>query len=226
MLVEGFGVGEIQFEDDNLTLNRAHIEGICTGLLDAGIRVPWSCPNGIRADRVDRDVLRLMKEAGCYQVAFGIESADQGILDRVDKGESIERIRQAIDDAEDVGIRTQGFFIFGLPGETKRTMEKTLAWAVGSRLTRAQFLVLDVLPGSRLWSELKGQFRPRWSKVSYSEPEWTPEGLLSYDITRMQARAMRRFYLGPRRAWTLIRMIRPGHLRQLAGRLKVFGAWG
>lgn len=223
MLVEGFGVREIHFEDDNLTLKRRHIESICTSMIDSGIRVPWACPNGVRADRVDRDLLRLMKEAGCYQVAFGIESADQQILNMLDKGETIERVRQAIDEAEQVGISTQGFFILGLPGETKTTMERTLQWAISSKLRKAQFIVLDILPGSRLWTDLQGQFTPNWHKESYCEAEWAPPGLTPADLKAFQARAMRKFYLRFRRAWGLLKLVRPGSIGPLIGRLLRFG---
>ena len=115
-LVKNFGVREIHFEDDNLTLKREHIEKICQLIIKNNLKVNWSCPNGIRADRVDEPLMRLMKQSGCYFFAFGIESANPKILKNIKKMESIEVIKKSIEMATKVGIECQGFFIFGLPG--------------------------------------------------------------------------------------------------------------
>lgn len=211
-LVRNYGVREIHFEDDNLTLSRAHVTGICEQILARGLKISWACPNGIRADCVDEPMFSLMRKSGCYYVAFGIESANPGILKNIRKGESIATIRNAISIAEQVGIESQGFFIFGLPGETPATIEETIEFALESRLSRAQFLILDVLPGSELFGTLDGQFTPDWTKQSYKEPEWIPAGVTREMLQKAQSRAFRRFYL---RSGILLRMIRHFHISQL-----------
>jgi anaerobic magnesium-protoporphyrin IX monomethyl ester cyclase len=220
-LVDRFGVREIHFEDDNLTVKREHIESLCRMILDSGLRVSWACPNGVRADRIDEPLVRLMKQSGCYYFAFGIESANQEILDNTRKRERIEDIQRSIDIAAGAGISCQGFFIFGLPGETPATIEQTIQFAKASKLARAQFLILDVLPGSELWSTLQGQFAPNWSKNSFKEPEWVPQGLTRQYLLRSQSRAFREFYLkSPRRLVALARSIRPGQIKYLLRRLR------
>jgi radical SAM superfamily enzyme YgiQ (UPF0313 family) len=218
-LVDRFGVREIHFEDDNLTMRRDHAERICRLILDGGIKVDWACPNGIRADKVDEDLIALMKESGCYYFAYGIESADDGILRNIRKMETIETIRKSIETAARHGISCQGFFIFGLPGETRETIEKTILFAKRSKLARAQFLILDVIPGSELWDALKGRFVPDWGKNSYKEPEWIPEGLSRRDLMKAQAAAFRRFYLRPGVFLGLARSIRPAQAKYLIQRL-------
>ena len=89
-----------------------------------------------------------MKKAGCYAVAFGIESGNQEILANIHKLESLETIEKAVRLAHKVGLVTQGFFIFGLPGETKDTIRNTINFAKRIPLDKAQFLTLDVIPGS------------------------------------------------------------------------------
>ena len=76
MLVNDFGVKEIQIEDDNFTLNRKHCITICEEILKRGIKVLWSLPNGVRIDKLDKEMLLLMKKAGCVSMALGIESAN------------------------------------------------------------------------------------------------------------------------------------------------------
>jgi len=219
LLVEQFGVKEIHFEDDNLTFKRSHVEGICDLILQRGIKVRWACPNGIRADRVDEALVKLMKRAGCYCFAYGIESANPQILRNIRKSETIETMRRAIDIAAEAGIACQGFFVFGLPGETPETIQETIQFAVKSRLARAQFLILDVIPGSALWETLKGRFEPNWGKNSFKEPEWLPEGLTREMLKAAQSRAFRKFYSRPGRFLRLAASIKPAQLKYLLHRL-------
>lgn len=221
-LLDNYGVKEIHFEDDNLTLKREHVEKICNLIINNNIKVSWACPNGIRADKVDNDLIELMKKSGCYYFAFGVESANPTILKNIKKDETIELINDSIGIADKAGISCQGFFIFGLPGETKETIEETILFAKKSKLSRAQFLILDVLPGSEMWDRLKGEFKPNWSKKSYKEPEWLPEGLSKEELMKAQEKAFRQFYLRP---WIFLRLIMTIRLKQfkfLLDRLKEY----
>lgn len=221
-LVDEFGVREVHFEDDNFTLRRDHAIETCRLLRDEVPGISIAFPNGVRADRFDDDVALAMKEAGCHLVAFGVESADPGILRNIRKGETIEAIAAGIATAERHGIASQGFFIFGLPGETRETMERSVRFALDSGLSRAQFLVLDVLPGSELWERFRGEFVPDWGKRSYQEPEWIPEGLTRREIMRKQTTAFLRFYGRPRTLLRLLRDVRPAQFRHLLDRLVDF----
>ena len=219
-LIDRFGIREVHFEDDNLTINRSHIMKICELILENNIKISWACPNGIRADKVDDSLIKLMKKSGCYYFAYGIESANQQILDTIKKKEKLEMITSSINMAAKAGISCQGFFIFGLPGETEGTIEKSIRFAKKSKLARAQFLILDILPGSELWEKLKGQFVPKWDKKSYKEPEWLPEGITKEILLRSQSRAFFEFYLkSPLRLLKLILSIKPGQIKYLLHRL-------
>lgn len=207
-LIKTFGIKEVHFEDDNLTLKREHVEKICNLIIKNKLKISWSCPNGIRADKVDEDLIKLMKKSGCYFFAYGIESASPKILKKIRKLESIDTIRKSIEIAHRVGIECQGFFIFGLPGETKKTIEETIQFAKNSKLTRAHFMILDIIPGSELWYQLNGKFVPNWRKDSYREPEWTPRGLTKKNLMDAQTRAIRTFYLRPSSFIRLAKSIR------------------
>ncbi len=225
-LARDFGIKEIHFEDDNLTLKRAHVEKLCRALIKNKIKVSWACPNGIRADKVDAKLLALMKRSGCYFTAFGIESANPEILKNIHKLESIETIQKAIALANHAGIQTQGFFIFGLPGENKETIEENINFAKKTKLARAQFIILDVIPGSELWDTLKGKFKPNWKKNSYKEPEWLPKGLTKEYLMKSQSRAFNQFYLRPITLFRLIKFIKPSQVKYLLqrfGEYRIFG---
>lgn len=225
-LVKNFGIREIHFEDDNLTLKRDHVEKICNLLIKNNLKISWACPNGIRADKVDEDLIKLMKRSGCYFFAFGIESANSKILKNIKKLETISVIKKSIEIADKVGIECQGFFIFGLPGETMKTINESIDFAKNSKLSRAHFMILDVLPGSELWSSLSGKFKPDWGKDSYREPEWIPKGLTKKILMDAQSRAIREFYFRPAVLFKMLRSIKPRQLKFLLQRFAAYRIYG
>lgn len=221
-LINNFGIKEIHFEDDNLTIKREHVADICNLIIKNKIKIHWACPNGIRADKVDEELIELMAKAGCYYFAYGIESANPQILQNIKKRETIETIKSAIAMANKKGISCQGFFIFGLPGETEDTIKESIKFAKKSKLSRAQFLILDILPGCELWDKLKDKFTPNWQKDSYREPEWLPEGLTKEMLLKYQSRAFWQFYLRPSIFWRLARLIDRKQIGFLIKRLKAY----
>ena len=222
-LVKNHGVKEIHFEDDNFTLKRSHAYEVCKMIVDRKIKITFTCPNGIRADKVDKELLLMMKKAGCYCFAYGIESANPQILKNINKDEDIETIKKSIDIAADCGIDCVGFFIFGLPGETKQSIEQSINFALSSKLTRAQFMILDVLPGCNLYDDLDGQFESDFSKESYCSPEYVPETLTKQDLIDAQERAFRKFYFRPRIMFRMLRSVTLSQIGFLAKRLLTFG---
>ena len=204
-LVKEFKIKEVHFEDDNLTLKRKHVEDICNLILKRKIKINWATPNGIRVDTLDLELLRLMKRSGCYFIAFGIESGNQGILDNAKKGVNLETVRRVASLAKKAGIVTQGFFIFGLPGETEETMKETMAFAKSIPLDKAQFLLLDILPGSELWSQLKKDKTVDWNYKSYQEAVWAPPGLSVEQLNQTVGYAFRTFFFRPRQIIFLLR---------------------
>lgn len=222
-LVKSFGVKEIHFEDDNLTLKKEHVIRICELLIAKNLKISWATPNGVRADKLDREILKLMKRSGCYFTAFGIESASQRILGNIKKSIELESISKAISIANKEGIITQGFFIFGLPGETKETMRETINFAKKSGLRRAQFLLLDVLPGSGLWEKLKSSRCTQLTEAkSYQDVTWIPEGLKKEDLLRAQSQAFREFFFRPRQLYTLLKHFKPGQISFVLRRVSDF----
>lgn len=220
-LITRYGVKEVHFEDDNFTLRRDHAACVAEEILVRGLKIDWALPNGVRADKVDVHLLALLKRAGLYSVAFGIESGNDSILEKCGKRETIAQIEDAVNAAAEVGLITQGFFIFGLPGETERTIETTIRFACRLPLDKAQFLLLDVMPGTRLWDEMDD--KPALSTDSYHQVTFCPPGLDPEVLRRAPGRAFRRFFMSrPTRALKMLRMIRPQQLRYVLRRMADF----
>lgn len=221
-LVKNFGVKEIHFEDDNFTLKREHAEEVCRLIIKEKIKIAWATPNGIRADKVDLELLKLMKKAGCYFVAFGIESGNQKILNNVAKHSNLEVIRKAVSLAHQAGLITQGFFIFGLPGETKQTIRETIDFAKSLPLDKAQFLMLDVIPGSALWRQLKYDKKVNWKLDSFHEVSWLPPTIDRKTLSEAQSLAFREFFFNPRRIITMLKLVKLSQLKYVLRRLADF----
>lgn len=223
LLVNEFGVKEIHFEDDNLTLKRSHVEGICELILERKIKVSWATPNGIRVDTITPKLLKLMKRSGCYFIAFGIESGNESILKKIKKETDLATITHAVQMAHKAGLMTQGFFIFGLPGETEATIKNTVNYAKTIPLDKAQFLLLDVLPGSELWHELKGGVRADTSARSYQNVTWVPDGIGRHELERAPSKAFKSFFLRPRQMFNALRFIKPSQFSFVLKRMADFG---
>jgi radical SAM superfamily enzyme YgiQ (UPF0313 family) len=221
-LVRDFGVREIHFEDDNITLRREHMEAIASLIIKRKLRISWAAPNGVRVESVDRELLRLMKKSGCYMLAFGIESGNQEILDGIDKKITLDTARNAVSMARREGIVTQGFFIFGFPGETPDTIRETVAFARSIPLDRAQFLLLDILPGSALWDEItaQGDWKPDWSAMSFHQSTWTPGTITPDELRKLRAWAFKSFYFRPRQAYYLIKYLKISQIGYIISRMK------
>ncbi len=226
LLVKKYQVKEIHFEDDNLTLKRSHVEGICEEILKRRLKVYWATPNGIRVDAVSEELLKLMKRSGCYSVAFGIESGSQKILDNIDKKTDLKMMNSAIRMAHRTGLITQAFIIFGLPGETRKTIEDTIKMVMSLPLHKSQFLLLDLLPGSVLWDRFGNGDIELFKKRSYQEPGFIPEGLTADYLIKARTQAFRRFHLRPRQFCMILRMLKMKQIGYIMQRMKDFYIFG
>ncbi|MFH1096900.1 MAG: radical SAM protein [Candidatus Desantisbacteria bacterium] len=116
MLIKEYGVEGIEFQDSTITLNRAHIEGLCDEFERRKLKFPWLCE--LRVNTVDKDLLARMQRAGCYYIWFGLESASSQVLKEMKKSITIEQVENVINWAVELGIYTRVFITYGHIGET------------------------------------------------------------------------------------------------------------
>ena len=131
LLINKYGVEHIFFEDDNLTFRMDRTREYCETILNRGLKFTWTTPNGVRADKLDYDLLKIMKESGCRGLIIGTESGDQNTLDNIIKKDlKIETVVQVAKWCKMIGIPLVQFLVIGFPGETKKTIQKTIDFAV------------------------------------------------------------------------------------------------
>jgi len=147
-----YGVREIDIFDYEFAINRKRTEAICDEIVRRKLDILWACR--ARIDSMDEELLRKMKTAGCGRIYFGIESGVQWMLDEVHKKLTLQQIEDTIHLAKHVGIRPLGFFLVGIPGETKATFRETFRFAKQLKLDYIQFSKLTAKPLTTMWRDL------------------------------------------------------------------------
>jgi anaerobic magnesium-protoporphyrin IX monomethyl ester cyclase len=204
------GVHSIHMYADLFTVNREHVMGICQGILDRGLKVRWTCNS--RVDYVDSEMLGLMARSGCWMISWGIESGDQEMLRRMQKGTNLEGIGRALTWAREAGIRNWGYFIIGLPGETVPSIQRTIALAKALPLDLALFHIAAPHPGTPFFFEVieQGWFRPgtRWEDVDMDRSTVLDyPDLPAEELERWAQQAMREWAMRPGPMWTYLKML-------------------
>jgi anaerobic magnesium-protoporphyrin IX monomethyl ester cyclase len=167
------GVREFSFVDDNFTMNRERVYAFCDEIDKRGLKgLRLSMDNGIRADRVDREMMKRMKAAGFFRFAIGVESASNSVLERLKKGEKIETIERAVRDATELGFSVLLFFVVNHPGETWADLEKSVALARRYPVDEATFNNLVPYPNTELYHYLKKENLMRMDYPEYLS--WDP----------------------------------------------------
>lgn len=200
LLYEKFGVREIHIEDDNFTFRKEYVLKFCEEIKKNFPDLTWTCPNGVRIDTLDEEMVSAMKSSGCYALSIGIESGSDRILKLMKKSLSVEKIKQKIEMLKKFDIDINAFFILGYPGETKDEIEKTIDFALSLPLKRASFANFQPLPGTDAYNELlkKGELKiDHWENFnpSLQSTIWAPAGFTVSQLSWYRRKALLKFYL-------------------------------
>ncbi len=198
-------IKEIIFVDLTFTANQELVREICENIIKRDYTIHWRC--FARVDTVSRDLLILMKKAGCHQICYGFESGSQKILELNEKGFGIDEIRKVVKLTRESDIEVAGTFMIGMYGDTNETIEDTIQLALALDLDYAQFNVTIPTPSTKLFNLLKSD------KVDLSDTA------IEYSMFRQAALneflkiAYKKFYF--RKGYILKRFKRINNLTQL-----------
>jgi anaerobic magnesium-protoporphyrin IX monomethyl ester cyclase len=200
--LNGIGVNNIMFHSDTFTIDRNIVVELCDKIIEEKLPVRWICNS--RVDTVDHDMLVKMKKAGCWMIAYGIETGSDMILKNVKKGgyHTVEQARKAVAWTKDAGISVWAYFIMGLPGENKDTVEETIALAKSIPADIVNFAVGAPYPGTELYTQAKEH---GWLESEcWEDFDQNYSAILSYpdfssdDVMKSIRRAYLKWYLRPR----------------------------
>lgn len=202
-LVEDFGAQEIGILDDSANIRVKRLEEMANLLIENNLnQVPWIFVNGIRANLASKELLGLLKKAGLKRTAFGVETGDPEIMKTIDKKIDMATIREAFANAKAVNLETIGFFIIGLPGETRESMQRTIDFAIELDPVIANFSMMTPYPGTKVYEIVKRQGRfliNDWEDYVFFEQQARYEmGEMTAELVEeMYRKAYRQFYLRP-----------------------------
>lgn len=217
-----YGIQHILFVDDLFLASRIRTLALCELIIENKLHITWTCT--ARVDTVKPDVLARMKQAGCWEISFGLETGSNELLQKMEKAARVEKSEQAVQWTYEAGIRTKGLFMLGYPGETHETIALTKAFVRRIPMSTMNLSKFTPYPGSPVYRELYGtNIRDdHWELMNGMNFVWSPEGLSVDDLDREYQNIIKSFYKQRRILHKYVRMSfqNPVHL----SRLLQFGA--
>ncbi|NQT22871.1 MAG: cobalamin B12-binding domain-containing protein [Candidatus Omnitrophica bacterium] len=213
-LKQKFNIEEFAIIDDSFTSKPKRAMEVCDLIVSRGINLPWSLPAGIRVSTVSAELLKKLKAAGCYRVGLGIESGSQSILNSIKKGITLEQARKAVKLLKEARMESAGYFMIGNLGETEKTINSTIDFAIELNPDYAQFTKATPYPGTAMYDQLKTEDRiltENWDDYDSflkSRPVFKHENLTSEAIDQKLKEAYRKFYYRPGQMVKYLRAIK------------------
>jgi anaerobic magnesium-protoporphyrin IX monomethyl ester cyclase len=230
-LKDTYGLRHFLFFDDVLTLDPKRTERLMDMMIARQLNLSWVCCT--RANCVSKPMLEKMKQAGCHEIAFGIESGSDAVLDGTTKGVTKDAMRQAARWCHEVGILFYGLAIIGLPGETRQSVEETIDFINELEPFYTQFGYCVPFPNTETydWYESRGYLATKdWSQFFplAEKPIIRTEALSADELVALRRRLYLKTMLHPRRLLRAIHWTDPLWNLRAAGKflsrvLKVAG---
>jgi radical SAM superfamily enzyme YgiQ (UPF0313 family) len=193
-----YGAKQFTFYDDTFTVDQERAAEICIEIKNRKLKIEWDCET--RADMVTKELLRIMKEAGCIAVWFGVESGSQPVLDAMKKGISPAQTMRAFKWAKEVGLMTVAGVILGFPGETKESVWETIKFVERISPNDVGYYIATPYPGTPLYDFVKenGQLKiTDFDKYDTATPIFELPTLSMQELRGIREQAFQRFYLRP-----------------------------
>lgn len=197
-LVGEYGIKSLFFTDDSLMTLRPDFEAVCRGLIERDYDLEWSI--NARTSEIDEDILALMREAGCWQISYGVESGSWEILKRIKKAATPRMQARALELTAAAGIKSNAYIIIGFPGETHETLRETEEFLKQVPIDTLRLTYFTPFPNTDITDDLvgNGEIVADWTKLNFYNIAYIPNGLTQKDLERTYRRIMLHFYTRPR----------------------------
>lgn len=200
-LVGRFGMKGMLFRDPIFTFDRKRTVEIARGIIERQYKIKWACET--RLDRLDRELLKLMYEAGLRVINVGVESASEDVIRRSSrKPIEIEHQEDMIRYSSELGIRVTVFYMFGIPDDTRESLINTIRYAKKLNTHVAQFFVFTPFPGTAYYEKVREDITEKdWERFDCYTPVMRHKNLSDSDILKLKERAFVSYYYRP--AWAI-----------------------
>jgi len=197
--IQRYNIRNFLFRSDLFTASRKWVMDLCDEIIRRDLDITWACNS--RVDTIDGEILRKLKAAGCWLIAFGVESGDQEILDRMNKKLKLDEVRKALELTRRSGILSSIYFLFGLPWDSPRVFETDLSFAKELDPDFLEIFYVYPFPGTRLYEiAVKAGLLQEGEipQSAYDAPAMGTLHLSKGELSEWRRRFLRRFYLRPR----------------------------
>jgi anaerobic magnesium-protoporphyrin IX monomethyl ester cyclase len=217
-----YGVDQVTFYDDAFSVDRNRVVKICEELQIRKLHMKWDC--GTRVDMVDRELMKTMRDAGCFAVWLGVESGSEAILGAMNKRIKLDQTRLAYKTAHQLGLMTIANVVLGFPGETEQTARETIRFVKELNPDDVGFYIATPYPGTPMFELVKknGWLRVMdFEKYDTAGPTFETPSLSMEKLIELRYKAYQDFYLRPS---YVLKMMRKGNVYGIAA-VKTSGAY-
>ncbi len=207
-LYDTYNIREFEILDDIFNLDRARLIEFCDRIIESGMKIAITFPNGLRGDLLDEEQLSKLRQAGVNFIAFAIETGSPHLQKVIKKNIQLDKIKRNIEIAHSLGIHPHGFFMIGFPGETLEEMKMTVDFIFSSKLHSLGLFVVMPFEGTELGAIAKemGKVPVTDFCMGYHTKEFVNLTDVPTDvINRIRLKAVIRFYLNPIRLFFFVR---------------------
>jgi radical SAM superfamily enzyme YgiQ (UPF0313 family) len=236
LLYEKYGYLQPSFIDPIFPFSKQEGIAFSREMISRGLhrKVVWITET--RVDHVDEELLRTMRDAGLRRIMYGFEVGTEQTMESLQKRASLGDALRAVEQTRRAGVEIIGFFMLGVPNDTRKTIEQTIRFAASLDIDFAKFTVFSPFPGTEAYNELlrdgKIPHTYEWERFTNyptrkNPPIFLPGTLTTHDIIRLQKKAFVKFYLRPAMIYRQLFRIRTLGIRDfLNGLLTLFQGEG
>lgn len=197
--VNSHGIHDFLFRSELFTQNKRWVTELCDAIAREKLKINWACNS--RVDTLTPELLQSMKRAGCWIIAFGVESGDQDTLNRLEKRAVVEDAFKAVKMVREAGLKSSIYLLIGLPWDTEDSVAKQAEFA---RKLDPDFLEVFYpypFPGTPLHATAVAEGLIKEGEIpqhAYSEPAMPGHHLSIEALKELRRKMLKQYYLRPR----------------------------
>ena len=202
-----FGIRHINFYDDQFTLNRKRVEDFARMMSGKPLGMSFNC--AVRAEHIDRELLKQMKAAGCWMISLGIETGDENLLARHRQNADLKMLTEKTHLIKEAGIRAKGLLMMGLPGETGGSIKRSMDYVFSLPLDDFNLSKFTPFPGSPLYEDIHeyGTFNEDWEKMDCMHFLFIPHGMSRDRLEELFTQFYKTHFLRLKVLWGYVTML-------------------
>jgi radical SAM superfamily enzyme YgiQ (UPF0313 family) len=196
--IEKFNIRGFLFRSDLFTATPRWVMELSDLIISEGLDIDWACNS--RVDTISEDMLRKMKASGCWIIAFGVESGDQDVLDKLNKKATVEQSFEAVDLCRKTGVRSSVYLLFGLPWDTHESLQANIDYGKKLNPDFLEIFFVYPFPGTPMYDQAVEMGLLKDGDIptsAYGEPSMPTLHMTEEELASWRKKALRQYYLRP-----------------------------